>query len=69
MKSIRITLDNVLKQKGITRYQLAKDTGICFQIIDKYYKDRAFRYDKDTLLKICLALDCDISEIIKLVDE
>lgn len=68
MKKIRIALDDKLNELGITRYKLSQDSHIKFQTIDDYYKNRVKRYDSDVLLRICQALDCDISEIIKLVE-
>ena len=62
---IKITLDNALKNAGITRYELAKRTGIQYQIIDNYYKNRVKRYDSYILERICGALDCNIEDIIE----
>ena len=61
---IRITLKDALEARGITRYELAKRTGIQYQIIDKYYKDRVVRYDGFVLDRICSALKCGIEEIL-----
>ena len=62
---IKLTIDKCLEAKGITRYELSKRTGIRFQIIDNYYKNKVVRYDSDILNRICKALDCDITDIIK----
>lgn len=62
---IKIILDIALKNKGITRYELAKQTGIQYQIIDKYYKNKVVRYDSFVLDRICTALECSIEDIIK----
>ena len=62
---IKITLDNALKNAGITRYELAKRTGIQYQIIDNYYKNKIKRYDSYILERICGALDCKIEDIIE----
>ena len=62
---IKLTLDNVLKTSGITRYELCKRTGIQYQIIDKYYKNKVKRYDSYILDRICEALNCDICDIIE----
>lgn len=62
---IRLTLDRLLQEKGITRYELSKKTGILFHIIDHYYKNTVVRYDSYILNKICEALDCDISELVE----
>ena len=37
---IKLTIDKCLDAKGITRYELSKRTGIRFQIIDNYYKNK-----------------------------
>ena len=66
---IQITLDKVLASQGISRYELAKRTGIQYQIIDKYYKNRVKRYDSFVLERICIALDCEVSDILKFIKE
>lgn len=62
---IKITLDTVLERYNISRYELAKRTGIRYHIIDNYYKNKVVRYDSFILDKICTALDCEIDDIIK----
>lgn len=62
---IRISLDKLLKEKGVTRYELAKQTGIQYQIIDNYYKNRVIRYDSFVLERICDALCCGIGDVIE----
>lgn len=62
---IRITLDSVLENQNISRYELAKRTGIRYHIIDNYYKNKVVRYDSFILNKICTALDCRIEDIIE----
>ena len=62
---IRIALDTALEKYGITRYELAKRTGIQYQVLDNYSKNRVKRYDSYVLERICSALDCGISEIIE----
>lgn len=68
MKTINLKIADILEKKNITRYELAKRTKIKFQTIDRYYKNEVTRYDKYILMKICLALDCNISDILK-IDE
>ena len=61
---IKLTLDQYLQKCDITRYELAKRTGIRFHIIDNYYKNKVVRYDSDVLNRICEALNCDICDLI-----
>ena len=63
-KHIRLTLDKKLKRVGMTRYRLSQLTEIKYQTLDKYYKNQVTRYDSHILLKICLALDCPIGDIL-----
>ena len=62
---IKLTVDKCIDAKQITRYELAKRTGIRFQIIDNYYKNKVVRYDSYVLNKMCEALGCGISELIE----
>ncbi len=64
---IRICLDKALDKHNISRYELAKRTGIQYQIIDNYYKNKVRRYDSFILERICIALNCDINEIIEII--
>ena len=66
---IRLTLDRYIDSRGITRYELAKRTGIRFQILDKYYKNKVVRYDSYVLDKICAALSCRIDDIMEYTEE
>ncbi len=67
-RCVRIVLKQKLEEMNITRYELAKRTNIKYQTIDNYYKNRVVRYDSDLLLKICTALECDVGDIIKIVN-
>ncbi len=61
---ITLSIKEYIEKHGMTRYELAKRTGIKYQIIDNYYKNKVTRYDKEILDKICIALSCNISDII-----
>ena len=62
---IKLCLDKALENRKISRYELAKRTGIQYQIIDNYYKNKVKRYDSFVLERICTALDCGIEDIIE----
>ena len=66
---IKLTLEQYLRSVGVTRYQLAKQTNINYQIIDNYYKNRVVRYDGDVLDRICKALHCKIEDILTLEED
>ena len=66
---VRICLDKTLAKKNISRYELAKRTGIRYQIIDNYYKNKVIRYDSYVLEKICIALECNICDLIEYIKQ
>ena len=66
MSIVRLRLDKTLKEMNISRYELSKITGIQYQVIDNYYKNKVVRYDSCVLSRICSALHCDISDILEI---
>lgn len=66
MADIRIRLDELLKQRNMTRYELAKRSGISYQTLTRYYKNKTSSYETDILLKMCVVLDCGIEELIEI---
>ncbi len=66
---IRVCLERTLAKVGMTRYELAKKAGISYPIIDKYYKNKVTRYDRNVLTRICLVLHCDITDILEWTGE
>ena len=66
MMYIRICLDELLAKRKITRYEVQKRSGVNYQVIDRYYKNKVVRYDSDTLLRICTAIDCSVGELLQI---
>ncbi len=62
---VRLTIDRILTERGMTRYELSKRTDIKFQTIDRYYKNRVVRYDSYILDRICAVLECNVCDIIE----
>ncbi len=66
---IIVTLKSRLEERNMSRYKLAQLTGIKYQIIDNYYKNKVTRYDGYILSKICDVLDCEIGDILQHIKE
>lgn len=62
----QITLEDYLKKVNIKRGTLAKRVQSTFQIIDNYCKNKVERLDSYLLLKICVELQCELSDILKI---
>lgn len=64
--NILIYLDEILKERDITTYQLSKSTGIRFQTIQKLREAvEVTKINLDVIAKICYVLEIDISDILK----
>ncbi len=62
----QITLEEYLKKVNVKRGTLAKRVQSTFQIIDNYCKNKVERLDSFLLLKICVELQCELSDILKI---
>lgn len=58
-------LDKVLKDKGVAKYKLHRETGIPYDTVTKYCKGKIQRISVEHLELICTYLDCKIEDIIE----
>lgn len=64
---IKIRLEELLEERGITLYRLAKDTGVSYGNLLNLKSGKAQRIYFDTLDRICESLNCDPSELLSRV--
>ncbi len=64
---IKILLSRKLGELRWTQADLARATGIRAATINALYNEVTDRVSLDQLSKICEALDCDLSEIMKYI--
>lgn len=64
MQMIEFNLEAILAKRGITKYRLAKDTQIAATTLWKLETGRAQRVGFDVLEKICVRLDCDLTDFL-----
>lgn len=62
---IHICLKELIDEKKITRYYLAKRVDTHFEVIDKWYKGKVERLDLDLLARVCYVLGCEPADIIR----
>lgn len=61
---MKLSIQNKLKEKNMTRYELAKKIGVTYPTIDKIYKGESTSIKFDILESICKELDCSPIEIL-----
>ena len=63
--SISVHLKELLEERGITRYRLAKLAGTRFEVVDKWCSGKIDRIDCDVLARFCCVLECQITDILQ----
>jgi putative transcriptional regulator len=66
---IEIRLDELLEEHGRSFYWLAKETGISHTTLWRLKKGKALGINFDTLEKVCLGLNCQPGDVLKLASE
>ncbi len=61
---MKISIQKKLKEKGMTRYELAKRIGVTYPTIDNIYKGNSSSIKFEILESICKELDCSPIEIL-----
>jgi len=62
---LEITLKEVLDKKDISRNKLWTMIAVNYDLVNRYYNNRVIRIDIDIIARMCFALDCDVSDILK----
>ena len=61
---MKLSIQQKLEEKGISRYELAKNVGVTYPTIDNIYKGNSSSIKLDILESICKELDCTLDEIL-----
>lgn len=63
--NISIHLKEIIEEKNITRYRLAKLADTRFEVVEKWCSGTVERIDSDVLARFCYILNCDVNDIVK----
>lgn len=63
--NISIHLKELIEDRGITRYRLAKLADTRFEVVEKWCSGTVERIDSDLLARFCYILNCEITDIIQ----
>lgn len=61
---MKITLSQILDEKGISQNQMAKDTGISVVTLRNLKNNKTTRISFDILEKICRYLSCGVEDVL-----
>lgn len=61
---MQISIQDKLKEKGMTRYELAKRIGVTYPTIDNIYKGTSTSIKFEILESICIELECTPNDIV-----
>lgn len=64
---IKIKIDEILKERGMSKTQLTYLAFIQRGQLNKLIQEKSVRVDFDTLARICCALNCKIEDILEYV--
>ena len=62
--SLELRIEEVLKEKGISKNQICKDMDIPRPNFNRYCKNRFQRIDANLICKLCFYLDVDVGDLI-----
>ena len=65
--SIKIKLNDIVKEKGISNRQLAFAAQMQRSQLKAYLDNNVTRFDADVLARLCTVLDCQISDILEFI--
>ena len=62
---MKLSIQQKLKEKGITRYELAKRIGVTYPTITSIYNGESTSIKLETLEALCKELDCSPIDILE----
>ena len=65
--TIRIKLDELIKEAGISKNKLSHRAEMQRTQINNFCNNKITRLDTDVLARICAVFDCDISDLLEYV--
>lgn len=66
---IKNNLPNLLRDKNLNQQKLSELTGISYSVINNLYNEKTESINFKVVEKICLALECNLSDIFEIKPE
>ena len=68
MKHIHMRIEELLRERGISKNQICKDLDIPRGNFNRYCRDQFQRIDANLVVKLCGYFECGIEELMVIVD-
>lgn len=68
MKSVHMRINELLLERNISKNRTCKDLELARGNFNRYCRDEFQRIDATLILKLCDYLNCDISDLIEIID-
>lgn len=62
---VKIALKDILENKNISRNKICTMIAANHDLVNRYYNNKVIRIVLDIIARICFALDCNITDILK----
>lgn len=69
MERLHIRIIELLEERGISKNQICKDLDLPRGNFNRYCRDDFQRIDANLILKLCKYFDCEIKDLLVIVDE
>ncbi|MCI8714112.1 MAG: helix-turn-helix transcriptional regulator [Ruminococcus sp.] len=69
MPYLHIRIQELLTEKGISKNRICKDLDLPRGNFNKYCRDDFQRIDANLIVKLCTYLECDIEDLIVMIDD
>ena len=68
MKRIHMRIEELLAARGISKNKICKDLDLPRPNFNRYCRDEFQRIDANLIVKLCGYLNCEIQELLVIVD-
>ena len=65
-KELHIRIQELAKEKGISKTKLCKELDMQYGHFNKYYEDKFQRIDANLIIKLCEYFECGISDLLEI---
>lgn len=67
MEYLHMRINELLKEKEISKNRICKDLDLVRGNFNRYCRDQFQRIDAGLLLKLCVYFKCDINELLEII--